>query len=749
MSFNNLPNTASFGNTQGSFNNTQTNFGNQQSTTNDRPKPWEFRGNIVGNVVKDLGEIGAAITTLPGIVLGYDKEAQKAFLETAKDPKKFINNMLSSYNVEIDDIGKVGFGDFVGNIAAGVWEHPLQVALDIIPIASAAKVKVPKVIKDKFPKLEDWEVRGKLGEEVTRENIQVGNLAREFTNQIDDIYKKYDQKTISQAMRGIEEYGFKRMKPELKSVANELLRANDTYKQMVELAGAKIYDDADFATLELMSKRTKQPFSNFDNKRFRKTKQYYNTLEEVTANGIKPLFHLRPMLKNYNSKTRDLGIETSLLERQFGTQNYTRAAKDLDKKARDFTEKLLQTVIVDSPERINKKIKRYNKVNEKNVKELDTSRSPFNSQVLNELNSELKKVMLSGGTYLGANILSTTLSILNNWDTNAIKQTITNLPRFRKATLLEAETPGLKWISKFNNVFYRPIASVDRWLEDVGRIYQSNLPLEKQKFSQSIVSSAITPSNIVEELISKFVPFGSYPIAAGREVAANVVGRPYRTLIYNQLGKEFSQINQLAQENTPEINEVDPTKVVRYNPEEQKLIQRSTVITPIQAMNMFLLGTSGDAIQVPLYQFINKMVEGSGDPHVFTVNGKNYRINTDGTIETTQGNFNIIPALRYATRNMLSPVQFYNQVLVPLTTDKYIYDTNAVTNHIVTNAQYSNMSNQARNKVTTNARAKLGKRVVGTYEYNYYKPYVNRRTRQSIMRQQRTREEIYNRWKKD
>ena len=141
--------------------------------------------------------------------------------------------------------------------------------------------------------------------------------------------------------------------------------------------------------------------------------------------------------------------------------------------------------------------------------------------------------------------------------------------------------------------------------------------------------------------------------------------------------------------------------------------------------------------------------DGSGDPHVFTVNGKNYRINTDGTIETAQGNFNIIPALRYATRNMLSPVQFYNQVLVPLTTDKYIYDTNAVTNHIVTNAQYSNMSNQARNKVTTNARAKLGKRVLGTYEYNYYKPYVNRRTRQSIMRQQRTREEIYNRWKKD
>lgn len=751
MSFNNLPNTASFGNAQGSFNNVpnQTNFGNQQSTTNDRPKPWEFRGNIVGNVVKDLGEIGAAITTLPGIVLGYDKEAQKAFLETAKDPKKFINNMLSSYNVEIDDIGKVGFGDFVGNVAAGVWEHPLQVALDLIPIASAAKVKVPKVIKDKFPKLEDWEVRAKLGEEVTRENIKVGNLGMEFRNQIDDITKKYKPEDISNAMEAIETVGIKNINPSLKPIANELLRANDTYKQMVEAAGAKIYDDADFATLELMAKETRMPFQEFDNQRFRKTKAYYDRLNFVTQNGIKPLFHLKPKVYSNNDLIAGKPVEQSLLKRAYGTIDYTDAGRNLSAKAKDFTDKVIRTTTLESPERINKKIRNYNIQNDKNIKGLDTSKSPFNNKVLNELNAELKKVMLSGGTYLGANILSTTLSILNNWDTNAVKQTLKNIPKFKKATLNEAETPALKWISKINNRFYGPIASVDRWLEDIGRTYQSNLPIEKQKFSQSIVPSAVTPTNIVEELVSKFVPFGSYPIAAGKEVAANVVGRPYRTLIYNQLGKEFSQINQLAQENTPEIKEVDPTKVVRYSPEEQKLIQRSTVITPIQAMNMFLLGTSGEAIQVPLYQFINKMVDGSGDPHVFTVNGKNYRINTDGTIETTQGNFNIIPALRYATRNMLSPVQFYNQVLVPLTTDKYIYDTNAVTNHIVTNAQYSNMSNQARNKVTTNARAKLGKRVLGTYEYNYYKPYVNRRTRQSIMRQQRTREEIYNRWKKD
>lgn len=745
MSLNNLPNTASF---SSSNNRSNSGFNNQQSTS-DRPKPWEFRGSLGGNIVKDLGEIGAAITTLPGIVLGYDKEAQKAFFEMAKDPKQFINNMLSNYNVEIDDIGKVGFGDFVGNVAAGVWEHPLQTALDIIPIASAAKVKVPKVIKDKIPKLQDWEVRGKFGEEVTRENIKAGNLAREFTNQVSDIEKKYQTHDIAKAMKGIEETGLKNLDPKYKPIAYELLRANDTYKQMVEIAGAKMYDDADFATLELMSKRTKMPFSDFDYKRFRSTKTYFDTLNEVTSKGIKPLFHLKPKLKNYNSKTRDLGIETSLLERKFGTQDYVVAAKDLGKKANEFTEKLLQTVIMDSPERINKKITRYNKVNGTNIKGLDTSKSIFNNQVLNELNSELKKVMLSGSTYLGANILSTTLSILNNWDTNAIKQTVTNLPRFRKATLLEAETPGLKWLSKFNNVFYGPIASVDRWLEDVGRTYQANLPIDKQKFSQSIVSSAIVPQNLVEELVYKFVPFGSYPIAAGREIAANVVGRPYRTLIYNQLGKEFSQINQQAQENTPEIKEVDPTKVIRYNENSGKLEQRNTVITPIQAMNLFMFGTEGDAIQVPFYQFVNKLVKGEGDPHVFTVNGRNYRVKNDGSIETANGTFNIIPALRYATRNMLSPVQFYNQVLVPLATDKYIYDKNAVTNHIITNSQYSNMSSQAKNKVTTNARAKLGKRVLGTYEYNYYKPYVNKRTRQSIIRQQRVRDEIYNRWNKD
>ena len=751
MSLNNLPNSASFGNIKGnrpSSKQSNSGFNNQQSTS-DRAKPWEFRGSLGGNIVKDLGEIGAAITTIPGIVLGYDKEAQKAFMDMAKDPKKFINNMLSTYNVEVDDIGKVGFGDFVGNVAAGIWEHPLQAALDIIPIASAAGVKVPKVIKNRVPKLQEWEVRGKFGEEVTRENVKAGNLAREFTNQIDDIERKYRPQDIATAMKGIEETGLKNLDQKFKPIAYELLRANDTYKQMVELAGAKMYDDADFATLELMSKRSKMAFSNFDYERFRKTKTYFDTLNEVASKGIKPLFHLKPKLKNYNSKTQDLGIETSLLERKFGTQDYTVAAKDLGKKAREFTEKLLQTMVMDSPERINKKIKRYNKINETNIKGLDTSKSIFNNQVLNELNSELKKVMLSAGTYLGANILSTTLSILNNWDTNAIKQTVTNLPRFRKATLIEAETPGLKWLSKFNNIFYRPIANVDRWLEDVGRTYQSNLPIDKQKFSQSVISSTTVPQNLAEELIYKFVPFGSYPIAAGREIAANVVGRPYRTLLYNQLGKEFSQINQQAQENTPEIKEVDPTKVIRYNPKEQKLIQRNTVITPIQAMNLFLLGTNGDAIQIPLYQFLNKLVKGEGDPHVFTVNGRNYRVNNDGSIETAQGTLNIIPALRYATRNMLSPAQFYNQVLVPLATDKYIYDKNAVTNHIITNSQYSNMSSQAKNKVTTNARAKLGKRVLGTYEYNYYKPYVNKRTRQSIIRQQRVRDEIYNRWNKD
>lgn len=52
------------------------------------------------------------------------------------------------------------------------------------------------------------------------------------------------------------------------------------------------------------------------------------------------------------------------------------------------------------------------------------------------------------------------------------------------------------------------------------------------------------------------------------------------------------------------------------------------------------------------------------------------------------------------------------------------------------------MNAQAQNKVTTAAREKLGKRVAGTYEFNYYKPYIPRRIRRKILQKQMTKRNI-------
>lgn len=156
---------------------------------------------------------------------------------------------------------------------------------------------------------------------------------------------------------------------------------------------------------------------------------------------------------------------------------------------------------------------------------------------------------------------------------------------------------------------------------------------------------------------------------------------------------------------------------------------------------MFLLGQQGDAIQVPLFTFLNKLISGKGDPNVFEVEGKTYRVN-NGEITTEQGSFSLLPSLSYIGRQLLGPVQFYNQVVVPLMTDKYVRDEQQLFNRLVNDSQYSNMNAQAQNKVTTAAREKLGKRVAGTYEFNYYKPYIPRRIRRKILQRQMTKRNI-------
>ena len=146
-------------------------------------------------------------------------------------------------------------------------------------------------------------------------------------------------------------------------------------------------------------------------------------------------------------------------------------------------------------------------------------------------------------------------------------------------------------------------------------------------------------------------------------------------------------------------------------------------------------------IQIPIFQFIEKLIKGEGDPNVFNVNGQSYRIQ-NGEIVTNKGNFNIIPALAYAGRSLLSPVQFYNQVLVPVLSDKYIQDNSKLVNTMVSDSQYSNMNSRAQRKVVDDAKLILGKRLLGTYEYRTYEPRVTKQVRKKIMRQRGLRENI-------
>ena len=736
-----------------SFNTSSTSglsFGTQSNKTSSKPSNGtgiKFEGTLYENAKDDLNSIGASITTLLGGIFGYDPDARKAIVDTfdavAKDPtqlKQFGDALLSTYNLSIDDIGKMPLGEMVGNVITGAWKHPVSALLDITSLTGALGLKLPKSLKGKLKGIEDNDTRIRLAEEVTKDNINLANVGNDFIKQVQNIESKYDPITISKAMEAVETIGFKKAPRELLPAMQDLSKANDTYKQFTSMAGAKIYDDYDFAAKELLAKENYMPFEEFDTPEFMESQAYQEALKYVKENDVQPLFHLSP--KVYTSMDLSQGkTAVDLLKRKYGTIDYADAPKNLAKKAGDFVDRVTRSTTMDSASNLNKKIREYNKANKTDIKEVGSSETIFNNRFLNELNSELKKTMLAGGTYLGANILSTTLSILNNFDVNAATKTFKNLPKFRMVELAEAESPILEYLSKVNNFLYRPVASVDRYIENVALEYIKNYGIDKAKFMQSTVPSRVVASNPIESAVKSFVPFGSYPLAATKEIIAHIKERPIRSFVYNQLPKLGEAINETVQQQTPGLTEADTTKATRFDSRENKLIQRSTVVTPIQAANMFLLGQQGDAIQVPLITFLNKLISGKGDPNVFEVEGRQYKVE-NGEIKTEQGNFSLLPSLAYIGRQLLGPVQFYNQVIVPLMTDKYIRDEQQLFNQIVNDAQYSNLNARAQKKVTTLAREKLVKRIGGTYEYNYFEPFVSSRVKRKILQRQMTKRNI-------
>ena len=737
-------------NKQSSFNNSGLSFGGSGAVGGSSPRSLgsqgpKFEGNIIGNINDDVLAIGAGITSLVGAIFGYDKEARQAIGQTIdaikQDPKNLKilgDTILDTYNLTVDDFGKMPMGEILGNVAAGVWKHPVTAYLDVMSIGEllGAGKKLKNLTKGKLNKVNEQDIRLNLANEALHENLNTHHLGNSFVNQIDNINMKYSSEIISKSMQAIETVGFKNAPKDLIPCMQELTKANHTYQAFVEGLGAKVYDDLDFATRELISKEHGITFEQAQ-EISKKTNLYKDTYKYVQENDIKPLFHLKP--KIYSSLEGAEKVETDIFARKFGTMDYSEASKDLVNKAEEFVNRAISTTVRDTPERINKKILKMNATEGTNIKTLPKQENLLGSTVLRELNSELKKNMLSSGVYLGANIITTTLSILNNFNVDAALRTVKNLPKFRQITLAEATTPGLKILSRLNNKIYQPIASIDKWLENVALEYIKNHPDKNvAELMQSTIPSMVVPNNTLEAGIKNLVPFGSYPLAAFHEIGANIRLRPGKTLAYNQLNKEGQQLNEQAEQ----IAGVTPdrTKVIRMN-EKGEEIQRSTVITPIQAMNMFLFGTQGDAIQIPIFQFLDKLIKGNGDPNVFEVNGQSYRIQ-NGQIVTNKGNYDILPALAYAGRSLLSPVQFYNQVIVPIMSDKYIQDNSKLVNTMVSDTQYSNMNARSQRKVVDNAKERLGKRVLGTYEYKNYEPTVTKQVRRKIMMQRNVREDI-------
>ena len=541
-------------------------------------------------------------------------------------------------------------------------------------------------------------------------------------------------------MKQIENIGIKNTPEALKPVVKDLLEANNTYKKIYQSAGVKLENSIEMAAKELIAREYNIPYSKIGENII--NSDLFSTVKQfVIDNKIEPIFHLAPKLLEQTSElARD--VTSDILKRKFGTMDYIDAGKDLTKKAETFVSRIQRYVAGDTVNKINKKIDKYNELYNKNMNKLSNSvgLNKTVSKTLSEFNSELKRVMLSGGTYLGANMISTTLTILNNFNGKAFLRTIKDLPKFRLTDLPIAETPILKTISKLNSKFYKPIASIDRWLESVGAKYIKEVGYDKAKLMQSMVPSYAPSYTRLQEVMRTIVPFGSYPSAAIGEIAQNVINKPGKSFVYNQIQKGGQQINENVQSQISDLKELDRTKVIRQD-ETGKLVQKQTVITPIQAANMFLLGEQGDAVQIPIYRFINDLVSGKGDPNILTVDGKNYRIE-NGMIKTTKGSFFILPAITYAARNLLSPVQVYNQIITPMLSDKTIRDDKKLTNTLVSESQYSNMNSFAQRKVTEKAREKLLKRVTGTYEYNYYEPYISKNTRMKLQRQLSVRKNI-------
>lgn len=728
---------------------------NKQSQQNNKGNSGiNFEGSLWDNAKTNAQAISSSISTLVGGLFGYDPEGRQAVIDIVRGFKEnpnesstnLVNAILDTYNLSLDEIGNMSLGDMTKNVLEGAWQHPIDAFFDVVALkgivapskaTKAGRLDIDTLKRGEKISKQDFLVRE--AEAATIDNVKLHSVGNEFVNKVEDISKRYSPDDISKAMQAVETIGFKNAPRSLLPIMQELNQANDIYKQFTRMSGADILDDIEFAARELLAKEYKISFEDTLKLKQRNTQMYQDAVKYVEENNVKPLFHLKP--KIYDVASEDI-IPSELLKRKFGTIDYKDAAKDLSGKAAEFVNKVIDSEILRTPEKINSRIEKVNKITGSNIQKLDT-KGLLNNKLLRELNSELKKNMLLSGIYLGANVLTTTLSILNNFNMDAVIKTLGDMPRFRLVrNLPEATTPILNHISKINNYMYRPIASVDRYLENVAMTYAKHLGPDKIKFIQSAMPSKVETTNPVLNAVKELVPFGSYPAAAVQELGANLKYKPGKSLLYNQIQKVGQAANIQAQES--QGIKPNRAKMLRINTNGD-IKQHQIIVTPIQAANMFLLGQQGDAIQIPVLQFINNILSGKGDPSIFEVDGRKYKIDENLNIKNAEGEtFNMLPVLAQIGRALVGPERFVNDVIIPIVSNRYVKDEGSFFNKAVSDSQYASMSSQIQKRVVDNAREKIGKRLLGTYEYNYYEPnkYISKSTKRKVIRKYNQRRQL-------
>lgn len=710
-------------------------------------------GTFTQNIARNAGELLSGVTTLATAIFAPNSEERKQlgklvyeFGKSETKLKDLGNLILSTYEITLDDIANQSLGDTLHQAAQGAYQNPVEAGIDLMSLG-LGKV-ISKGLTKLVPRANEFAIKTKLGQDITNANIESMASAQRFVEDVSKIESKYDPTIIGRAFRQIEKVGTNNVPQNLVAPVRDLLAANNNYKQALSKAGVELWDDIELASRTFVANKFNIPFAKVDdavmNTKFGKAAK-----EFVIQNDIKPIFHLKP---ETTKALLDIGEDlprTTIKERIIGNLDYSTAGERMSAKAMEWAGNLRQMNNNTAYSRLNEMINNINKTlpEGKQLSKFEVSSPNRYSKILQELNQEIKKTYLSSGLYLPANIATNTFNVLSNFNygalSKAVSGTIRNLGKEIPGMAVKtAETPGLRLLSKINNLVGKPARTVDNILSNFSIRYLEALPANQRKFLQSIAPEIATSTLPGKGVLQTFMPFTSYPVAVLQETIENLAGRPLRSNIASTVMEVGSDINNTIQQEDPNILNKDSTKVVRFDEINQQEITRRTEITPVQMALQFLsLGSNEELINIPVLNLIKKIQEGEGDFNNIKLGSKVYRIE-NGQIQTAKGSFNLVPVITTLARESFSPTYVYNKILVPLLSDKYYTDKTKFVNTMISDSDYANMSYFQQQKVVVGARDKLAKKFTATSEYRNYTDKITKSLVRSINKQRMMREQM-------